>query len=119
VVEDIDAVVDTSESLRAWAGSEYWNIRQAVDTLISIGWKSAIHDEAVRVVFWIDEKVIFVEAGDVGGRYLFLLVDQLKGIFRLCLREDHPCGLDSSHDDLDWHRSPERGCNGDPSWMGS
>jgi hypothetical protein len=73
VVEDVDAVVDTGESLSAWAGSEDRDVRQAVYTLVGIGWESAVHDEAIRVVFWVDEEVIFVEASDVGGRYLLLL----------------------------------------------
>jgi hypothetical protein len=70
VVENIDAVVDASESLGAWAGSEDWDVRQAVYTLVGISWESAVHDEAVRVIFWVDEEVIFVETRDVGGRYL-------------------------------------------------
>ena len=79
MVEHIDAVVHTSEDLLAGTLRKDWHIGQAVYALCGVGGKGAIDDEAIGVVFWVDEIVGGWEPGDVGGRQARTVLLRVSG----------------------------------------
>jgi hypothetical protein len=80
VVEHINTAIDTREQLLARSLREHGDIGEGVHALVCVGGEGAVDDEAVNAVFGVHEVVVFVEAGDICGRFLGkLLVCLVEG----------------------------------------
>ena len=67
VVEDVDAIVNTSEELLARSHCEDSNICQAVYALGCIGCQCAVYHNAVLCIFWIGVIVVFGKSAKIGS----------------------------------------------------
>ena len=68
MIEDVDGAVHTAKHLLTGAHCEDRHVCQAVDTLIRVGGKGTIDDEAALRIIGVYEIIIFIKASDVGCR---------------------------------------------------